>query len=301
MQVQYTDSIESRTYRALRFGRVRRMDDTGAMKVYLATGLVCFGIGAVIPGAWLLRQPNGFEVAQLVGVGLVIFAGYLTLWNRRSAAAVALAGYAAIASFMIHATFGAPRVRGVVAGLAAVALAVCLAGAVFALRSLGAAQIAEEGVGERRGWSRVWALGWPTVLVLVVMAYFWPWRGRRDPNRYLVPDGYVGWVVIEYGVAGAAPLQMRHGALEYAIPLSGRLQTSSKEEFGMALDDWESVNTAGVRTRTEGPDTPGGRLWRWSTGVLAEPGKRDRQTEQFFVGTEAQFKELADKTYPVGR
>ena len=266
------------------------------MKFYLATGLACFAIGAVMPEAWLLRQPNAFESAQLVGVVLVIAAGYLSLLRMQQGRFVALAGYAAVASFMIHTAYVATRQRGLVLGLASVGLAVCVAGAVFAFRS---SQVPEQPQEPGRGRSRAWGLGWPALIVLVVLACFWPWRGRRDPNRYLVPDGYVGWVVIDYGVRGAAPVPLREGALELAIPATGRLQTSSKPEYGFAADEWELVNAVGTRTPIEGSDTPGGRIWRWSAGTLEQPGGSERHTEQFFVGTEAQLATM-EKTYPEG-
>ena len=137
-----------------------------------------------------------------------------------------------------------------------------------------------------RGWPLIWPLIWPALLAVAGLVYFWPWRGRRDPMRYLVPESYVGWVVIQYGVPGSPPLPIRDGAVEVVVPLSGRLATRSEQEYGFALDDWESVSPAGLRTKLLDPDAHGGRIWRWSAGTLEAPGRPEVHREQFFVGTE---------------
>ena len=263
------------------------------MKAYLGAGIVCFCCGTVLPGTWLMRQPNLFEAAQLSGVALLLAAAYVSLVKPRLAAMMALAGTAAIASFVVHALVTMGRERPVALIPAALALALCLAVVVMAVRKLQG-----HGTAAGRPPSRAWTVVWPTLLAVLLLAYFWPWRGRRDPSRYLVPESYVGWVVIEYDVAGAPALPIRNGAVEVAIPFSGRLKTSSGQEYGFALDDWESVSAAGLRTRMIDPEAHGSRVWRWSAGSLEVPGKPDVHSEQFFVGTEEQLQAVGEKTYP---
>ena len=262
------------------------------MKSYLAAGLVCFGLGAALPQGWLLRQPNLFEAGQVVGCVLLLVAAYVSLVRPRVAGELALAGVAGVALCMVRAALEMTRERPAFYVPTGLALAMCLFAGVLAVRALQGPEHPAKPV--------VWGLRqvWPVLLVVAAVWFFWPWRNRRDPMRYLVPASYVGWVVIDYGVAGAAPLPVRAGAVECAIPASGRLQTASKPEFGMALDDWESVDGAGVRTPMPGPDEHGGRVWRWSAGDFESPGKPDQYAEQFVAGTEAQFNELGEKTYP---
>ncbi len=273
-------------------GRVEILMDTGGMKSYLAAGLVCFWLGAAVPGAWLPRQPNVFEAGQLVGCGLLLVAAYVALVRPRVAARLALAGVAGVASFMVRTAVVMQRERPWTFVPIGLALAMCVFAGVMAVRALRGP--------ERPAKTVVWGLGqaWPLLLVVAAAWFSWPWRGRRDPVRYLVPASYVGWVVIDFDIAGAPPLPVRAGAVECAIPVSGRLRTSSLPEFGVALDDWESVDAAGQRTPVAGPDAIGGRVRRWSAGVSEVPGKPEIHTEQFFVGTEAEFAELGEKTYP---
>lgn len=62
--------------------------------------------------------------------------------------------------------------------------------------------------------------------------------GRR-PAKIYIPDGYVGWVRIEYGVAGAPALETdTFGPWEYQrFPPSGLLQTSSILRDGAASSE----------------------------------------------------------------
>ncbi len=61
-------------------------------------------------------------------------------------------------------------------------------------------------------------------------------REHRRPAEIYFPDGYVGWVRIEYGVPGAPALQRDFfGPMEYQrFPPSGLLQTSSELYDGAA-------------------------------------------------------------------
>jgi hypothetical protein len=51
---------------------------------------------------------------------------------------------------------------------------------------------------------------------------------RRLPYRYLIPEGYVGWVRIDFNVKDAPPLPVEDGYYLLKIPLTGRLKTSSR-------------------------------------------------------------------------
>jgi hypothetical protein len=52
---------------------------------------------------------------------------------------------------------------------------------------------------------------------------------RTLPYRFLIPEGYVGWIRIDFNVAGAPELPMEDGYYVFRFPESGRLQTSSDD------------------------------------------------------------------------
>lgn len=53
-------------------------------------------------------------------------------------------------------------------------------------------------------------------------------KRRRLPYRFLIPEGYVGWVRVDFGIAGAPALPAEGDYYILKIPLNGRLQTSSR-------------------------------------------------------------------------
>src|SRR5215510_13885473 len=71
----------------------------------------------------------------------------------------------------------------------------------------------------------------------------------RDGYRYVVPEGYVGWVRIRFEVAGASSLP-REGRFRLArFPPSGLLETSEEPLGGDSPAEWLSENGAGRRNR----------------------------------------------------
>jgi len=109
--------------------------------------------------------------------------------------------------------------------------------------------------------------------------------GERHPARYLIPEGYVGWVQIRYGRANAMPLPLDKGTLVYRISDSGLLETSTPLEYGISKDEFLSYSKQGsVRTLKSLPWEPGNMIW----------GMTNSQTEEFFfVGNEGQSRSPA--------
>lgn len=110
---------------------------------------------------------------------------------------------------------------------------------------------------------------------------------RRPANIY-IPDGYVGWLRIEYGVEGAPALERDFfGPWEYQwYPASGLLQTSSELQDGAA-----SVNYfyySGDDTRPVSHEITKGGVISWcvrkSDGSMLE-----RNFITFFVGPEEEY------------
>jgi hypothetical protein len=123
----------------------------------------------------------------------------------------------------------------------------------------------------------------------------------RHPTKFLIPQGYVGWVKIEHG-EGGPPLEMSNGIYICRIPTSGILQTSSMLEDGWAKDEYFYYSEDGsLRTL---PDTGwggGGMIWGGNTEFqLAGNGIRPKRfSENFYVGREDQYhKNVSRQTEP---
>lgn len=115
---------------------------------------------------------------------------------------------------------------------------------------------------------------------------------KRSPARYLIPDGFVGWVEVQVNVAGA-PEVMREGSfLVFHLRPSGRAAVSAPPEFGWASDEFYYVKADGTRQRL--PVTMqgnGGMVWAATNGHSTDSNGNVTATyERFFVGSENQWK-----------
>lgn len=70
----------------------------------------------------------------------------------------------------------------------------------------------------------------------------------RTPLLVVIPEGYVGWVRIEYGVPELAALQIQDGRYTITIPRSGIGRKSSQCEPGFADDKYCYVSEGGQKT-----------------------------------------------------
>lgn len=121
------------------------------------------------------------------------------------------------------------------------------------------------------------------VVTSLVTALWWLFLlDERHPARYLIPDGYVGWVEIRFAQTNATLLPIESGNLVYRIPDNGLLETSTPLEYGSAKDKYFYHSKDGsLRELKSIPWEPGNMIW----------GATNSQTEEFFfVGTEEQSK-----------
>ena|SRR5579872_2366930 len=133
------------------------------------------------------------------------------------------------------------------------------------------------------------------VVTCLFAAFLWNVIDFRHPARYLIPDGYVGWVEIKFGQADASPLAIENGDLVYRIPENGLLNTSNPLEYGSAKDHYFYYSLDGkLRELKSIPWEPGNMIW---SGTNSE-------TEEFFwVGTDEQRKKkgrTTDRKGPYG-
>ncbi len=113
--------------------------------------------------------------------------------------------------------------------------------------------------------------------------------------RFLIPEGYSGWVRVEFEVPGASILPAEAGQTVVKIPPSGLLRTSSQEQYGWAKDDYLFYSSDRVRTL---PDSGSGRLIWGKLNAEESSASGKRKYEEFFVGTEQQFKDQAEQANP---
>jgi len=126
-----------------------------------------------------------------------------------------------------------------------------------------------------------------TISIFLVLLFAWfVWASLRDtrrPDRYLIPDGYIGQVRIEYRVKGAPKLPIENGYFLLKVPDSGRLQTSSVMQDGWASDEYYYVSKKGRREIKFTGWGEGGMIW-------ADSMEPHGANEKFFVGTEQQWR-----------
>ena len=129
-------------------------------------------------------------------------------------------------------------------------------------------------------------------LVLVIGLVAWFTLSSRDMSsrslRFLIPEGYSGWVRVEFEVSGAPPLLSDAGQTVLKIPATGVLRTSSPEQYGWAEDYYYFYSSTGSRPL---PDSGAGKLiWGKINGEASgSPGKQ--KYEEFFVGTSQQYQD----------
>jgi hypothetical protein len=111
----------------------------------------------------------------------------------------------------------------------------------------------------------------------------------RHSSQFLIPDGYVGWANVSYGVSGAPALSVEGGYYVVRLPANGQMQTSTEIEGGRAGDQFFYVK--GDQRRRLQPSAPGGGGLIWGDGVT---GQSRGATREFFVGPEKAFR----KTHP---
>jgi hypothetical protein len=112
---------------------------------------------------------------------------------------------------------------------------------------------------------------------------------RRRPSRYLIPEGYVGWVRIDFNIKDAPSLPIEDGQYLFKFPSSGRIQTSSDIEYGGANDDYYYYSGDTRRLLKSTGWGKGGMIWAGFNGKAQD---EKEVYEYFFVGTEEELKEF---------
>jgi len=116
------------------------------------------------------------------------------------------------------------------------------------------------------------------------------------PSKFLVPDRYVGWLLLEYNVKDAEPVRIEAGVEVFKFPPTGTLTTSSPGPQRGAEDEYFYYSADGsVREIPTHYRSGNGIIWGQHEGT------RNGTLSQFgfFVGSEEQYKKYqARATHP---
>jgi hypothetical protein len=111
----------------------------------------------------------------------------------------------------------------------------------------------------------------------------------------LIPEAYSGWVRVEFEVAGAPALPVEDGQLLLRVPSTGLLETSSPEEYGWVKDNYAFYSNGGLRPIPK--SGPSRLIWGKINGEATNSAGR-RKYEEFFVGTEKQYRDQVEAAKP---
>jgi hypothetical protein len=116
---------------------------------------------------------------------------------------------------------------------------------------------------------------------------------NRRQRRFLIPQGYIGFIQVQFGVKDAPPLALEDGRYLLKIPPSGLLTTSNDWAEGWGDPDQYYYYSGEKRVKlTDGFDESllgkkpvnqmiwGGQLW---------PGNGYPTTYMFYLGPESKF------------
>src|SRR6185503_21241714 len=92
----------------------------------------------------------------------------------------------------------------------------------------------------------------------------------RRPSRFLIPQGYVGWVQVDFGVKGAPPAQTDEGFHLFKFSADGRIVTSSDIEFGKAMNEYYCYADDRRQKLSLGEEDRGGMIWAHTTGTTED-------------------------------
>ena len=130
---------------------------------------------------------------------------------------------------------------------------------------------------------------WIGVLLLGIMYMGWCQEPARQPHKYLIPTGYVGWIRVNFNIKDAKPLQLEDGFLIFKIPHTGLLNTSSTSQIGWATDEYYLYDGDTLQKI----DDPRKYIWGAFTGKEAVSGEGPSFYEYFFVGDEKDYQKHA--------
>jgi hypothetical protein len=114
-------------------------------------------------------------------------------------------------------------------------------------------------------------------------------QNRLIPHRYVIPEGYVGWVKVDFNVKDAPPLSVKDGYYVLNIPPTGHLATSSDDEYQTVKDVYYQLCDDVQQRLSLGSDNS--MVWGHFKGPAGTFNSKDRpyKYRYFFVGSKEQY------------
>lgn len=154
-------------------------------------------------------------------------------------------------------------------------------------------------------------LAFVLMLALTLVAFMWRSGATNGvaQSKYLVPQGYTGWVHVYFDIEGAPVAERQGDAFIYRVPAHGRLLTSTPHDAGdrsdMRFFYYDGQNETGIDGRDGGSDliqavhsSSKGTFTSVPTGEHTATLEPARQThyDEFFVGTKEQYAAVTGKS-----
>lgn len=131
------------------------------------------------------------------------------------------------------------------------------------------------------------------VLLLSVLSMFVGCRSRSKREVWIIPGGYVGWLRLDYSVAGAPPLPIEDGRYIVRLPRTGRLATSTANYPPVDHNEYVFEDASGRHKLVFSTKIIQGyavqNVYDFGKGPLNAPFPQP-QAECVYVGTWADFK-----------
>lgn len=109
--------------------------------------------------------------------------------------------------------------------------------------------------------------------------------------RFLIPDGYVGWIQVDFNIKNADALPAEGDYLVFTIPPSGYLKTPAKYMCGYPQDYYYYSDKSRRQLDTT-------KMIRWRGFPSGnEPDFNKEIADYIFIGTEEEFERYKHSTY----
>jgi hypothetical protein len=116
--------------------------------------------------------------------------------------------------------------------------------------------------------------------------------GTPKRNRYLIPEGYSGWVCVTYAVAGKPPLPLEDGFRLVKFDGGGIVETSDSGMPGKLRDEFLFYSENGTRPLNFSTEMGGG-------GTIASVDSPDRYTFRVWVSSGAKLVQPSSSDRPI--
>ena len=119
------------------------------------------------------------------------------------------------------------------------------------------------------------------------------------PGTYVIPNGYIGWVRVDYNLENAPPLPIENGRQLYRFPPSGKLQTSSTLEHTRGRDVEYFYASQDSRLPLKSTDRGGGgMIWgQFKNSMACSRGETKECYEYVFVGSEELYEKYKEREF----